>query len=458
MSNPATPDRREVLASIERRVRVRRRNDVAELTDVLAWADAHSGDPRDQPGAVPASHGGPRLVTVGGEGTPAVVDLCCAELAIARQAGVVATEHVMADALDLRHRLPLTWSGAQGLLCEVWVVRKVARLSRGLSRVAAGLVDAAVAAALHETPSRILTIAEAKVIETDAAAHRARLAANLARRAARLDEADALDLVRAVEDLADVVASETDHDPDAPPTRDQLRADALGMLGRPAEVLRLVDGAGGLDPASHVPRDPGPTGKDPAHVPGPAGTRGPRRVAILHVHLSSDAVAEADGSGAIARVEGVGPRLVDEVARLVRHHEIHLQQVLDLTQVHAVNGYEHPTLVRQRTEQRVRGDAFPHTTVASTATCGTRQVDHDHPVPYDRDGPPGQTGDLDDAPLTRRHHRAKTHLGYGTDQLALGTYRWRTPHGLGRVVTPSGARRVDLLTASESTVIGETYD
>lgn len=85
---------------------------------------------------------------------------------------------------------------------------------------------------------------------------------------------------------------------------------------------------------------------------------------------------------------------------------------------------------------------------------------HDHATPYlpvDRGGPPGQTGDHNDAPLTRHHHRAKTHAGFQVDQLALGAYRWITPHGLARLVTPAGTRPVGLLRQRDGTVVGETY-
>lgn len=51
--------------------------------------------------------------------------------------------------------------------------------------------------------------------------------------------------------------------------------------------------------------------------------------------------------------------------------------------------------------------------------------------------PRGQTSDLNDAPLARRHHRAKTRLGYTLRQLDISAYRWTTPHGLGRLVTPT---------------------
>lgn len=44
---------------------------------LLAWADSHTGDPQAaRPG--PAQSGPARLVHIGGEGTPAGVDLCLA--------------------------------------------------------------------------------------------------------------------------------------------------------------------------------------------------------------------------------------------------------------------------------------------------------------------------------------------------------------------------------------------
>lgn len=62
-----------------------------------------------------------------------------------------------------------------------------------------------------------------------------------------------------------------------------------------------------------------------------------------------------------------------------------------------------------------------------------------HPHPG---GPPGQTGDHNDAPLARHAHRAKTHLGYTVEQLALGTYLWTTPHGLIRLVNHTGTHPI----------------
>ncbi len=80
----------------------------------------------------------------------------------------------------------------------------------------------------------------------------------------------------------------------------------------------------------------------------------------------------------------------------------------------------------------------------------TGRYDNDHPVPYDRDGPPGQTGDHNTAPLTRTNHRAKTHRGYRVRQIDDATYLWTTPHGLTRLVDPTGTHE---LTATDAWVL-----
>lgn len=458
MLTPEIGQPREILATAEGCLTRRRRAEADDLLLLLCWADSHGGGPQHEPDPVPARRGGPRLVSIGGEGTPEVVDLCFAEMAIARQASEVATRRMTADALDLRHRLPRVWNHVQELVCETWVARKVARMSRPLSQHAVALVDEAVADAIEQSPSRLLAIAEAKIIETDQTAHEARIQENRLRKGVwfprpqpgamvdeddnvagvrsvfgRMDEADAIELEQAIEDLAGVLAEHGDYVPDAPPTWDQLRAASLGLLARPADALALLSGEsrGGSEGARTASR--------------PA-----RRCATLVAHLT-DATLGGLAEG-VARVESVGPMLLDQLAALFAHRDIEVLPVVDLREHRAVNGYEHPTDVRTRTSLRTLGEVFPHSAGRPEA-----RIDHDHPRPYEVDGPPGQTGDHNDAPLTRRHHRAKTHLGYRSDQLAPGAYRWVTPRGLGRVVTPRGTQCVTLLEMSGGRIAGEVY-
>jgi hypothetical protein len=188
--------------------------------------------------------------------------------------------------------------------------------------------------------------------------------------------------------------------------------------------------------------------------PAPVPKKRKRRPAEIVVHLTDRALCghAGDQRSGVARVEGIGPMLLDQLSELLDDRDLQVQPVIDLNTITSVNGYEHPAAVKKRTLLRTLGDVFPHST-----SRGVRRLDHDHATPWDADGPPGQTGDLNDAPLTRKHHRAKTHRRYVVHQLGLGAYRWVTPHGLARVVTPLGTRKVELIRADDSRVIGEIY-
>lgn len=424
-----------LLARAESSVTSRRATVLEDLRVVLAWADLHGDDPQTRPGAVPVRFGGDRLVEIGGDGTPWVQDLCLAELAIARQTHVLSVRSTMADALDLRHRLPLTWLVVQDLACDAWVACRVASMSRRLALAKAAVVDEAVAAAIGGcAPGRVLRIAEAKVIEADLAGHAARVEAQRRERGvmltqtddvglrmlvARLESGDAVWVDATIDRVADLLAADADlreqHHPDLPDDvgKDELRAVALGWLARPhdlAALLELLD-------------EPAPE----------AGRRKRRPKVVLHLHLHQAAL---DAGAGIARVEELGPLLLDQVTRLLGHAHVTIRPVLDLSETVAVDCYEHPTVVRERTAILIPADAFPH------ASSVTRRVDLDHPTPYDSGGPPGQTGDHAAAPLTRRSHRTKTHLGYAVDQLDRTTFLWTTPHGLRRRVDHTGTHRI----------------
>jgi len=452
-------DATAVLSAVEGVTSELRQRAVDEVLLVLQWADLHGDDPGE--GRVLGSD---QLIDYGGEGTPPVRDLCWAELAVARQQSLVATRHLAADALDLRHRLPLVWAAVQELRIPVWVGRRVAAMSRALSKDAVGLVDVAVAAAADQSPGRILAIAEAKVIEADPDAHRTRLAEDAAkvgvtlarprpgdavssldgepatgRVTLKLPRGTALGFDATVAEVADAIHDQLPETERDQITRGELQVKAIELLTNPhgaAEFLDNINQAGASD--------------EPAPLPKPK-----KRPATLYVFLS-DLVLGGRIDG-VARVEGIGPVLLEQVSELLEHREVTVQPVIDLNTVHAVNGYEHPTAVKHRTLLRMLGDVFPH-----SANLGYRRLDHDHPHPYvapDRGGRPGQTGDHADAPLTRTHHRVKTHQpGFRLDQLALGAYRWVTPHGLARVVTRRGTARVTLIRGPDDQIAGEIYD
>jgi hypothetical protein len=424
------------------------RAEVRALEVDLHFASLHGDDPQAGRGPRPSlaqalgsgmtrdawEAAGNKLVQLGGDGTPMVQDLPLSELAVARGIHEHAARGRVADVLDLAFRLPGYWDALRGRRGEVWVGRKVARMSRHLDRDQVREVDAAVTKAVDESPGRVLAIAEAAVLRADPE-HGLRVEEERRRRRyvaigradedglrsvfARIAAGDAVWLEAMIERIAD--ALEERPDLVACGTRDELRAEGFGWLAHPEDVIALLNGTYGLD--------------------NDAEERKPTRArAVLHAHISQEAVdrlLSGTGEGVVLRVEELGPMLLATYGALIARADIELKPVIDLNQGRSVNQYEHPADVQERGLLRTTGDVFPHSQRQS------RRFDSDHPDPYDPHGPPGQTGDHNHAPLGRRGHRAKTHLGYRVWQLGLNRYLWRTPHGLWRVVDGSGTHVID---------------
>jgi hypothetical protein len=437
-----THDAEATLSLAASATRARRFAEVEDLLVVAHWADLHSDVPVEDPD-IPA-HAGEKMVQPGGDGTPPLREFAIAELAFARQTHHATTRAAIADILDLRHRLPATFAVMVALECESWVARKVAVTSRHLSADTVGIVDRAIAAVIAgESPALVLELARAKTIEADPDHEAARLEFERRRRyvalsrsddtgyrnvIARVIDGDAVWVDALLDRVADILTATHGHDH----TRDELRAMAFGWLARPADLLQLLLEHTEVEkPESDVE----PEGDHrpvwaPAHLAQTlAGLAALtcrqlaslRPKAIVHVHLTEAALRGQEG---VARVEGLGPMLVQHVADLLGHTDISLQPVRDLNGRIRINEYEHPDRLKDHTWQLTGGDVFPY------APTGTRvSVDYDHPHPYDWGGPPGQTGTHNSGPLRRTHHRWKTFGGYQCRQSGPGRYLWRTPRG-----------------------------
>ncbi len=429
-------DASAVLAVAEAALFRRRQAEVDDLLVLSQWAGLHGEEPGD------TGLFRDRLLAVGGDGTPPVQEFCIGEMAVARRVHTFACQNAIADVLDLQHRLPQTWALVLELEAEVWVARRVATMTRALPRERVGLVDAAVARSIvGQAPSRVFTIAQAKIIEADPTAHAKRVDDERTRRyvslsrcdevglrhiIARVSVGDAIWIDAMVDRVADVLAARNEH-----ATRDELRAEALGWLARPAELLTLLLEHGDPDEldTSRTTATPSETlvalkTVDPAKL---------RPAAVIYLHLHQ-AVVEGSASG-VARVESQGPLLTSQLAGLLGSAQVTVKPVIDLHDQISVNAYEHPEALKERVVLTAIGDYFPH----ASALFGARHTcDFDHVTAYDADGPPGQTGSHNSGPLSRRHHRAKTHGGFSSRQLGPGTYAWRTPHGQHRLVDQRG--------------------
>ncbi len=187
----------------------------------------------------------------------------------------------------------------------------------------------------------------------------------------------------------------------------------------------------------------------------------PRPKAVLYVHLTKESLDSGDG---VARVEGIGPVTVDQAKRWLGDCTITLKPVLDLAGIAPVDAYEIPDQMREAVHLMTPADVFPF------ASNTSREMDLDHTIPYipmvstsstngtasvptsstggssstngSGGGPPGQTGIGKLGPLTRRHHRIKTHSRWQVKQPFPGIYLWRSPHGRYWLVDHTGTRRL----------------
>jgi hypothetical protein len=237
---------------------------------------------------------------------------------------------------------------------------------------------------------------------------------------ARIEAGDAEWHHALLERIADVLAERPDLA--ACETRDELLAEAFTRLAHPEDVVQLLHGTYGVESSDKT-----------------STARLPRPRVLLHAHISQTAVEQLGSGcpeGVVVRTEELGPMLLDHFVQLTGRADLELQPVIDLNRGRSVNQYEHPVDVRTRGFLRNVGDVFPY------ANSQSRRVDSDHPEPYRPNGPPGQTGDHNQAPLGRRHHRAKTHQGYEVFQIGYGRYLWHTPHGLWRLVDGDGTHEV----------------
>jgi hypothetical protein len=157
---------------------------------------------------------------------------------------------LIADALDLRHRLPRLWGRVLTGGVRAWQARKIAEQTRALSWEACADVDHALSDFVGMMPwPRFVKILSATILEADPA-----LAAERAVRArttqdvfsfdsedglktivAKAAAGDAIWFLARVNRIAEILAARGDADPVG--TR---RARALGILAQPAEALRLL--------------------------------------------------------------------------------------------------------------------------------------------------------------------------------------------------------------------------
>jgi hypothetical protein len=449
------------------------------------WADLHPGD------AVSESRlpGSERPAQLGGDGTPTVGDFAPAELGCVLRMSDGSASRLIADALDLRHRLPSIWAAAQAGQVPAYQARRIASATRHLTAEQAATVDQRVAPSLGAVSwGRLESLLEAAIIAADPdAAERAAAAAaqerfvRLGRTSehglkliiARATAGDAIWFKATIDRIADILGRDGDSD-----SIDVRRSKAIGILAQPAQALQLLcrhqhdngDGSGEPDEAETEPaseeitfdeldnldgpddlRDPDQPADTPQStvtltaaggtdhhslnlIPPPFDPKQARPRAIIYVHVAAEALSAGTG---ICRIENVGPVMLGQLSTVLGENcGISLKPVIDLPAGHIpLDSYEIPAQLREQILLRYPADVFPY------AAAVSRSVDIDHTIPYlspDRGAPPGQTRIGNLGPYVRRHHNVKTHGRWQVRQPEPGTWLWRSPHGRIYVVNATG--------------------
>jgi len=350
------------------------------------------------------------------------------ELAVAHHSSEAAAEYLVRDVATLTQRLPQCWATVAAGGAPLWQARRIVDTCQGVNPSAWPAIDAGIAPGLGGLgPRRLMSLITATRKTADPEWAR-RVADQAGARwvrmggddfdpltgwvSARLDRADALFLDATVQLVADKLAAEGDTG-----TTDERRARALGVLANPAAAIQLtgVHTTRGMNPAPESEAEKQEL-TESAQTLIPVFT--PRTQ--VYVHVCADTLADPD---TVARIEGIGPVLVSQVARLTHGTRIRATPVLHLgSDTISVDQYEIPAWMRDRLVLRNGHDVFPWSSIES------RHLDLDHTIAY-QPGQPGQTALANLGPLSRRAHRVKTHAGWQLDQPSPGVFDWHTGAG-----------------------------
>ncbi|MGH3349538.1 MAG: HNH endonuclease signature motif containing protein, partial [Nocardioides sp.] len=401
---------------------------------------------------------GDRAVALTGAGAPMISEAAVIEFAAVLGYSTYTGRKYLADAVELAWRLPATWARVLDGTLTGWRARRVADVTHDLDPEVAIWVDDQVAAHAHKIgptqlertakeaaalfePDLTAAIAEDAVdyrrcrIDTDPAlfltpigAEQGQAAAATAEITATLDVGDALDLETAVSSIAH---SLLDHDATAGCSLDARRAAALGILGRayntnalgttPARTARTSSGADDV-----TTRAAAETAA--AEIVATGALPGTGRVIDLKIHTDIPDLATT-GLVRIGNTRGLAT--IEQLDRWASLPGVIIKPVvvIDLNEEITTTAYTPTRQLRTQVELIDQTCAFPGCNVKA------ENCDIDHRIPFDKGG---KTTTSNLTCLCRRHHRAKTHLGWTYERVAPGRYRWRSPHGYKFLTGPDG--------------------
>ncbi|GAA4805362.1 HNH endonuclease signature motif containing protein [Nocardioides caeni] len=360
-------------------------------------------------------------VPIAGPGAPLVSEFALMELVAVLGRTPDGGRAYVGKIIECAWRLPELHAEVMAGRVEVWRALRVAELTHPLCAEAAAHVDhhlaTAVGAVSWALIERLVKEAVLRFEPERAEAERARANDHrhfdlseiddhgLVTVSGLLDAADGRDLDEAIAREATLLGQLGDGS-----SLDVRRSKAAGALARRDLVLDLL---------VHDEE----TGKVIAEAPG--------RKVTMTVHVT-DRAEETVGRWE----EGRTPVSIQQIEEWLTAHDttVTIRPVIDLAGCVPVDSYEIPDRLRRQVTLRDHTCRHPHCTRVAVA------CDVDHAVPH---GDGGATCPCNLVPLCRRHHRAKTHSRWTYRVLAPGLYQWRSPLGLGFLVTALGTFSLD---------------
>ncbi len=423
----------ELLDYVDVLARRQRETEIAIL--LAARQHAVLNDPESIPGWQLAAPGGERPRQFGGDGTPWVAEFAPATLGARLGISTYAARELMADSLDLAHRLPRLDERVRAGQVRVSYARYVARKTRDLPAEQADYVDARVVESadgrIPWTRFELLVEAAVKAADPAAAAEREETQRRQAFARATASTEDGMrgfylrapfpviaKLDAAVAYFATVLAHLGD-----PRSEDDRRVTAMLILANPTHAVSLLQRY-----QTWLTTTAGSTTQavDLADLM-------PAVVVYLHMYAGTD-------SDLVTRVEDHGP-LTEAWVRehLGPHARFTITPVLDIEGQAPVDGYEIPDRHRQAVHLMGPADTFPY----SPALTRAQPIDHtDHYVHGPAAKGAGQSRIGNYGKLTVLHHRIKTFAGWQVKQPFPGVHVWQDPFGALYLVDHTGTRRL----------------
>lgn len=437
---------------------------------------------------------------IAGEGTPDIALFAVEDYSAAAGLTRASALSLVADSLDLHHRLPLLWAKVETLDVPAYKARRVAVLTRKLSYEAARWFDDH----LHETGrtgwptiERWIAFATAKfhpeqVKDANAPVGKQdwdvrlrhlnngreegsngiggtselyavgdsldleRFHQLLCQEAERLKREGDTDEVaqRKAKAIGRLVDDTVGPDPSGQTGVDLVNADAEGSAG-PGKA----DGVGERDACREdgdKRRGDAAPGPRPKMTPTPeAFARSAGRGLRIMVHanladlLALDSAGNGpDGTPRVGSADRCGHVLISQVRDWITRHgsQAIITPVVDLNRTaEAVDRHDPPVWMADLVRMRDQHCVYPGCNVSAWHA----DLDHIDPyVPPGDGGPPDQTRPENLAPLCRRHHLVKTVGRWRYQRTDDGHYLWTNRHGHQYLVTPFGT--VNLTTASRA--------